>query len=50
MSAPNDKELLTSHSSRTDNPDLEKGEATPEKEEVADHQACHPKLFDTHLI
>lgn len=38
MSMPNDKELLSSRSSQTEVPDLEKGGALPEKEAVTHHE------------
>ncbi|KAL1604582.1 hypothetical protein SLS59_003777 [Nothophoma quercina] len=42
MSIPNDKELLSSRNSQSDVPDLEKGEATPKEETVADEHAKEP--------
>lgn len=46
MSTPNDKELLSSRSSQTDFPDLEKGEATPKEETVVNTQACIHQALD----
>jgi hypothetical protein len=46
MSTPKDKELLSSRSSQTDIPDLEKGEATPKEETVVDTQACSHQALD----